>query len=152
MIYSWYKGGRMIVKSRDTERKRLFNVCVTQEYFDDYIGNQKSFVGNLSLRQSKVTTLGKLEYVYGSLRLGNIKISSLGNLKSVSNYLNLNGSGVTTLGNLEYVGFFLDLSNVNLTSLGKLEYVRESIYCTEGTTTCDLLMNSKFRNQVRYIF
>ena len=128
MSYSWYKNGREIVKSWDIKRKSLSNADITQEYFDDYVSNQKHYDGMLNLYDSEITSLGKLESVEGSLRLDNPKMITLGNLKHVSGHLGL--------------------VNLDLTDLGKLESVGGFIYCATNSSTYDLLMDSKFSDQV----
>ena len=147
MEYRWFKNGRMVVKSVDIERISIYGL--TQEYFDDHIGNRKHYEGYLALYETNITSLGKLETVGGYLDLESTKIASLGNLKSVGDGLDLNDcSNLTSLGKLEYVRGDLDLSKTNITDLGKLETVGGDIHCTEGSTTHKLLMNSKFADQV----
>ena len=77
----WYRGGREIVRSYDINRIEVFNI--TQEYYDDYIGNQKTYDGDLFLSQTNITSLGSLETVNGMLYLGGTHLTSLGNLKHV---------------------------------------------------------------------
>ena len=124
--YRWYKNGRPIVKSKDMERVQVSDV--TKEYFDDHIGHQTHYEGNLDLNQTDITDLGKLETVSGSLELSYSAITSLGNLKSVGGYIGLTG--------------------INLTSLGKLESVGFKVFCTANTPTHELFMNSKFKDRI----
>ena len=129
MYYSWYKNSREIIKSYDMERNRIIFKEMTQQYFDDYIGNQKHYKGNLDLYGLNLTSLGKLETVSGWIDLSWSKITSLGNLKGVSGGLNLRDSKITSLGNLEYMeGSY--------------------IHCDEGSTIHKLLMDSKFKEKV----
>ena len=127
MSYSWFKNGRMIVKSVGMERQNIFGI--TQEYYDDYIVSQKNFEGSLTLYKSNIT--------------------SLGNLESVGGDLTLYKSNVTSLGNLKVVEGWLGLSRSKITSLGKLEYVGDNIYCTRNSNTHKMTLDSKFKNQVR---
>ena len=151
MEYRWYKNGRIYVKSDDSviEYSNIFNI--TQEYYDDYIGNQKHYEGDLSLYGSEVTSLGKLESVEDDLNLHKSKVTSLGNLKSVGGFLSLPLTGITSLGNLESVGSYggcLHLQGAELTSLGNLKSVGGIIYCTLDSSTYELFMNSEFRDKV----
>ena len=116
----------MIVNSWDEKRERVFRV--TQEYFDNHISTNKHFGGNLSLYGMVATSLGELERVEGCLNVDDTEMTSLGNLVQVKG--------------------FLSLERVNLTSLGKLETVGDEIYCTEGSDTHKLLMNSIFSDQL----
>ena len=107
--YRWYRDGHVIVKSWDMERRYISDI--TPEYYDDYIGNQKHYKGDLDLNQTDVTSLG----------------------------------------NLKHVGGRLGLVSINLTSLGNLETVGGNIYCTRGSSTYDLLKNSRFKDQIRLV-
>ncbi len=126
MSYSWYKNNRVYAESDDRERTVVFNM--TQEYYDDYIGHQTHYEGDLSLRHSEVTSLGKLESVNGVVDLRFAKITSLDNLKSVSEHLFLKG--------------------INLDSLGNLEHVGGMILCSTNSHTNDLFENSKFKDKL----
>ncbi len=169
MRYIWYKNGRDIMKSWDKERKRIHLPCVTQEYFDGYIGHMahhegdvnlfdskclttlgklESVGGYLDLRFSKITSLGDLRSVDGGIHLTSSNITSLGKLESVSVMLGLSGTKITSLGNLKAVNGHLHLSYTNITDLGELEYVGGDIHCVKGSDTHKLLMNSKFKDQV----
>ncbi len=129
MYYIWYKNSREIVKSYDMERNRIIFKEMTQQYFDDYIGNQTHYKGDLNLYGLNLTSLGKLETVSGWIDLRFSKLTSLGNLKGVSGGL--------------------DLRDSEITSLGKLEYMEGSyIHCDKGTTLYEHLMDSKFKDQV----
>ena len=167
--YRWYKNGRLIMKSYDIEGVRSFGL--TQEYYDDYIGNQKHIEGDLDLRVTNITNLGKLESISGNLNLyfskmlpslgklesvgGDLNLSrsteitSLGNLKHVGGHLDLGHSQITSLGNLEHVAGHLHLDDTNITSLGKLKSVGRLIICTRDNTSYDLFMNSEFKDRVR---
>ena len=79
--------------------------------------------GNLDLRNTDITTLGKLESVGGSFNLTYTLIESLGNLKKVGGYLSLKETSITSLGNLEKVGTDLYLEGTPITSLGELKSV-----------------------------
>lgn len=127
--YRWYRDGRMIVKSEDEDREDIFGI--TKEYFDDYISIKRHHNGILNLE--------------------GVNITSLGNLKSVGGYLALSHTGMTSLDNIEHVGSVLILNETNLTNLGKLERVDGDVYCNVGTTTYDLLMNSKFKDKIRLV-
>ncbi len=146
MEYRWFKDGRMYVKSKDIKRSTVFGV--TKEYFDEYIGDQDHFEGNLILSDANITSLGNLESVGGNLGLSYTKITSLGKLNRVSGNVFLNNLDITTLGKLERVGGAILLGGTNLKSLGKLDQVRRKIECTKNTSTHELLMNSKFRDKI----
>ena len=79
--------------------------------------------GNLDLRNTDITTLGKLESVEGDFILTYTPIESLGNLKYVGGYLSLTETPITSLGNLEKVGDALYLGDTPITSLGELKSV-----------------------------
>ena len=115
----------MYVKSWDMDHKRVFGI--TQEYFEDYIGNQKHYEGSLDLRGNGVKSLGMLERINGYLEMGT-RVVSLGDLVYIGGHLNLEGSGMTSLGNLEYVG--------------------GTIYSSTNSIIYGVLMNSKFKDQV----
>jgi hypothetical protein len=84
------------------------------------LGKLTSVGGDLDLFNTKVTSLGKLTRVGGYLCLTNTKVTSLGKLISVGGDLNLTNTKVTSLGTLISVGGFLDLTNTKVTSLGTL--------------------------------
>ena len=126
MQYIWYKNNRVCIKSWDMEHTNTYNM--TQEYYDDYIGNQTHHKGNLLLNSSSVKSLGRLKHVDG--------------------HLDIQHSKVTTLGNLEHVSEYLYAEQIELTSLGNLKSVGEEIFCNEGGATYELFMNSKFKDQV----
>ena len=149
MRYIWYKNGMMIVESKDKEGRPFISSSITQEYFDDYIGNQKNHEGSLNLHTSGVKSLGKLESVEGYLELTQTNLTTLGNLKTVGGELSLVDTNITSLGNLESVGQGLDLLGTNLTSLGKLNHVGGRIYCKEDSVIYKLLMDSKFKSKIR---
>jgi hypothetical protein len=79
--------------------------------------------GNLDLRNTDITTLGKLESVGGDFNLTYTLIESLGDLKKVGGYLSLKETPITSLGNLEKVGTALYLEGTPITSLGELKSV-----------------------------
>ena len=126
MSYRWFKNNRMYVATYDIEMTDINRL--TPEYFDDYIGIQSHYKGDLNLMYTKITTLGKLEHASTSIFMRRTNITSLGNLKSV--------------------GFNLDLRETNITDLGKLEQVGGSIFCTRDSSTHELLLNSKFVDRV----
>ncbi len=149
--YRWYRDGGMYVKSRDLIRRKIFDV--TPQYFDEHIGNQTHYEGLLNLTNSKITSLGKLESVEGNVSLKYSKITSLGKLESVSGHIDLKFSNITNLGNLKTVDGDIYLRGVDsIESLGKLETVGGVIYCDHQTPIHDMLMNSKFKDQVRKPF
>jgi hypothetical protein len=78
-------------------------------------GIPAEYPGSLDLRDSKVTSLGKLASVGGSLNLSGSEVTSLGKLASVGGSLYLRGSKVTSLGKLASVGGSLDLSGSKVT-------------------------------------
>ena len=149
MEYNWYKNGRLVIKSEDMEKVWVFEM--TQEYFDEYIGNQTHHKGNLYIPHSTgVTSLGMLEHVDGDLMVDDdhTSLRSLSNLEFVKGELDLSYSKVASLGNLKHVGLDLDLRGTNITDLGKLEHVGGDIYCSTGTTTDELFVNSKFSDKI----
>lgn len=83
--------------------------------------------GNLDLRNTDITTLGKLESVGGDFNLTYTLIESLGNLKYVGGYLSLKETSITSLGNLEKVGTALYLEGTPITSLGELKSVGDDL-------------------------
>ncbi len=140
---------------------------ITDEYFYDYIGDQthyeddldlsytnitslsnlKSVGGVLDLTKSKITSLSELKHA-GGLHLVRSGIQNLGKLESVHTHLNLDRTEITSLGNLKSVGGNLGLNHTNITDLGKLEVVGGIILCTRDSPTHELLMNSKFKDQL----
>ena len=105
---------------------------MTQEYFDDYIGNQKHYSSWLDL-------------------YGYVNITDLSNLEIVSGWLDLSFTCMTSLGKLERVQGDLSLRGVVLTSLGNLEHVSGQICCTRNSSTHKLLLNSEFKDQIRLV-
>ncbi len=149
MEYRWYKNGRIYVKSEDMKRKDVIAKSITQEYYDEYIGNQTHYEGHLNLiNNSNVTSLGNLKRLMGGLYLSDNKINDLGDLEYVGRNLDLRRSNITSLGKIKSVGGNLNLIDVNITSLGKLEYVGRYIDCTKGSVIHELLMDSKFKDIV----
>lgn len=115
---------------------------------------------DIMLRHSKVEDLGSLEYVGDSLYVDYKEITSLGNLTEVGGYVDLSGAEkLETLGNLTKVGFNSNvvsdslwlLNTPNLKSLGKLEAVAGGkIHVTRGSTTAQLVEDSKFASMIVY--
>ena len=104
------------------------------------------FPGSLDLRDTPVTSLGKLASVGGSLDLRVTKVTSLGNLASVGGSLNLRGTKVTSLGNLASVGGNLYLGGTPVTSLGNLASVGGNLYL--GGTKVTVPATCKVRGSV----
>ncbi len=155
MKYIWYKNSREIVRSKELERTNVYRV--TPEYFDDYVSCDKHHEGDLDLGlYTDITSLGNLETVGGYLYLGGaLKLTSLGNLRSVGkdrngSWLNLDDTNVTSLGKLESVNgaIYLRGNVCNLTDLGNLKNVEWDIICAKGSPIYELLMDSKFKEQV----
>ena len=134
MSYSWYKDGRFYVESFEIDSYSFMHgvMRMSQEYFDDYIGNHTYFGDNLYLCDSTVKSLGMLEHVNGNLNITNSELTSLGEVKHVEGDL--------------------DIEHSNITSLGKLEYVGGVIFCIEGSVIHELLMDSKFKDDVVGIY
>jgi hypothetical protein len=84
--------------------------------------------GNLDLRNTDITTLGKLESVGGDFNLTYTLIESLGDLKKVWGYLSLKETPITSLGELKSVGHDLDLDFSKIKSLGNLKSVGDNLY------------------------
>ena len=138
------------MKSKNKDREYILDA--TPEYFNDYISNQTHHYGDyLDLEGSDITDLGSLENVGSNLNLQETDITSLGNINSVGGHLSLSYTGITSLDNLNSVGGGLFLIGVKLISLGKLEHVSGKIYCSRGSSTHKLLMNSKFKDQIRLV-
>ena len=146
MEYIWYKNNRMVTKSDDMGRVWVFEM--TQEYFDDYIGNQKQHKGDLIIHSKSVKSLGIIEHVDGELMIDDDH-TSLSNLEYVKSGLDVSFSNITSLGNLKHVGRDLNLYDTEITSLGKLEHVGGKIICRRNSDTYEFLMNSKFKDQVK---
>ena len=128
MEYRWYRNSRFYVESDDIERTKISHKGLTKDYFDDHIATRRNHDNYLSLCDSDVTSLGELEVI--------------------SYYLDLRRSKVTSLGNLKWVGGHLYLRETNITDLGNLRYVSGRIFCDKGSVIHELLMDSKFRDQV----
>ena len=148
MEYKWYRNGRDVVKSYDIDRESIHGV--TKEYFDDYIGTESLYWRALNLSGVGVSDLGELQHVSGDLILEKSKIKSLGKLESVSGELDLRNTEIKSLGELKRVQSYLDLRGTHITDLGKLEHVGIRVYCTERSVTHTLLLDSKFKNQIRH--
>ena len=159
------------MKSGDIDGNDLYGM--SKEYFDDHIainkvhdgsldlpkgvnsmGNLETIKGNLITWKTSLTSLGKLKEIEGSYSTGvdslQTNITTLGNLERVGGHISLAYSKLTSLGNLKHVGRNLYMENTELTSLGKLESVGGRIFCTLGGRVYDLLMNSKFKDQVNH--
>ncbi len=146
--YTWYKNGRVIVKSRDDGRKNHISRSISQEYYDDYIGGRTHYEDRLDLYKSSITTLSNIKTSDYSICLNESMATSLGDLENVGGSLDLSRSKITSLDKLKTVGSNLILRFTSFTSLGALEHVGGKIFCNEGGVTHDLLMNSKFKDQV----
>jgi len=95
--------------------------------------------------------LGNAPIIGGYLDLGSASIETLDGLESVGSWLNLYNTPIKSLGNLKSVGVNLNLSHTpNLKSLGKLDHVGGVIFVTEGSTTEELVKNSKFAGKIGY--
>ena len=125
MSYIWYKDNRRLIKSLDKERQKVFGV--NKEYFDGYIAIHERYERQLSLHNVDIDDLGELKHINGGLSISHTKITSLGKLETIE-------------GNLS-------LYDTNLTDLGNLERVSGTIYCIKGSTTHELLLNSKFKDK-----
>ena len=83
----------------------------------------KIILGNVWLGDSKVTDLGKLQYIGGDADFYLSKVAKLGNLQTIGGYVDFRYSEVTDLGNLEYIGGYAIFSYSKVTDLGKLQYI-----------------------------
>jgi hypothetical protein len=98
---------------------------ILQKFLESQGYPRYSIGGDLSLRYTKIETLGNLVRVEGKLDLESCQnLESLENLEYVGGNLNLlYCKNLKSIGNLEYVGGFLDLWGTDIKTLGKLEYV-----------------------------
>ena len=124
---------RRVLREEQEEEKllkipgfRFFNNDwnILQKFLESQ-GNPRYSIGDLSLSETKIETLGNLVRVEGDLDLESCQnLESLGNLEYVGGWLDLKGTDIETLGNLNYVGDTLDLESCqNFESLGNLKSV-----------------------------
>jgi len=76
---------------------------------------------DLDLKETRIKSLGNLEYVVGNLDLEETPIKSLGNLEYVGGYLDLKDTIINDFGNLKYVGGNLKISHCPLSELSDEE-------------------------------
>ena len=76
---------------------------------------------DLDLKETRIKSLGNLEYVVGNLDLEETPIKSLGNLEYVGGYLDLKDTIINDFGNLKYVGGNLKISHCPLSELSDKE-------------------------------
>lgn len=100
------------------------------------LGNIEEIDGDLALIGSSIQSLGKLRKVTGSIWVAQFHpfthLKDLANLEYVGKDLNLKSSPIKTLSNLSKVGRTLNLRNTTIESLGKLSYVGHSVYLPES--------------------
>lgn len=97
------------------------------------IGNLKKAY-SLSLEKSSLPGLGNLETISNSLLLRDSRVSSLGKLRVVGGTVNLHGNKkLVSLGNLERVGGFLSLWFSALENLEDLEEVGNLVLTMPGS-------------------
>jgi len=116
------------------------------------LGNAPIIGGFVDLGYSSIETLDGLESVEGYfLSVFNTPIKSLGNLKIVGRDLNLYDTpNLESLGKLKSVGRNLFLTDTpKLKSLGKLDHVGGRIFVNKGSSTEELVKNSKFADKVQ---
>lgn len=93
------------------------------------LGGLKKIGGDMHFYDSRLESLGDLEFVGKSLHLNESKkLKSLDNLKKVCESLYLTDSGVEDLGDLEYVGSDAWFNRTKIKDVSKLKYVGEYIY------------------------
>lgn len=93
------------------------------------LGGLKKIGGDMFFYDSRLESLGDLEFVGKSLHLNECKkLQSLGNLKKVCESLYLTDSSVENLGNLEYVGHDAWFNRTKIKDVSKLRFVGEYIY------------------------
>jgi hypothetical protein len=76
---------------------------------------------DLDLKETRIKSLGNLEYVVGNLDLEETPIKSLGNLEYVGGRLDLTNTTINDFGNLKYVGDNLRVSDCPLDELSDNE-------------------------------
>ena len=104
---------------------------VLPQHFLNYKGKPLfSINSDLSLRRTKIKSLGNLTSVGGRLDLRFSNIESLGNLTSVGGYLDLYGTKIESLGNLTSVGGELDLTNTPLSKKYSEKEIRKIVSVT----------------------
>jgi len=88
------------------------------------LGNLRVVYGNIDLRWSKITSLGKLERIEGNLNAQHTGLEDLGELKYAKGSVDIAGCKMVDLGNLEEVEGDLNIYfNGNIKDLGHLRYV-----------------------------
>jgi len=128
---------RRVLREEQEEEKllkipgfRFFNNDwnILQKFLESQ-GNPRYSIGDLSLSEAKIETLGNLVRVEGDLDLESCQnLESLENLEYVGGYLDLRGcKNLQSLGNLEYVGGWLDLKGTDIETLGNLNYVGDNL-------------------------
>jgi hypothetical protein len=118
------------------------------------LGNIEEIDGDLALIGSSIETLGKLKRVTGSLWIAQFhpftNLKDLTELEYVGKDLYLKGSPVKTLSNISKVGRTLNLRNTQIESLGKLSFVGHCLYLPKSRKDLFDLSNIHVNGNVRY--
>ncbi|WP_276503399.1 hypothetical protein [Terrimonas pollutisoli] len=118
------------------------------------LGNIEEIDGDLALIGSSIQSLGKLRKVTGSLWVAQFhpftNLEDLANLEYVGKDLYLKSSPIKTLSNLSKVGRTLNLRNTSIESLGKLAYVGHCIYLPKSRKEFFDLTGIHINGKVRY--
>jgi hypothetical protein len=118
------------------------------------LGNIEEIDGDLALIGSSIQSLGKLRKVTGSLWVAQFNpftnLEDLANLEYVGKDLYLKSTPIKTLSNLSKVGRTLNLRNTSIVSLGKLSYVGHCFYLPKSRKEFFDLTAIRINGTVRY--
>ena len=87
------------------------------------LGNIEYIGGNIDLLGQELEDIEKLKYIDGSACFAHCKINSLKNLKSIKHNAWFKNAKIGDLGNLESIGFFADFTNSKIENLGNLKSI-----------------------------
>lgn len=118
------------------------------------LGNIEEIDGDLALIGSSIQSLGKLRKVTGSLWVAQFhpftSLEDLADLEYVGKDLYLKSSPIKNLSNLSKVGRTLNLRNTSIESLGKLSYVGHCFYLPKSRKEFFDLTGIHINGKVRY--
>lgn len=118
------------------------------------LGNIEEIDGDLALIGSSIETLGNLRKVTGSLWIAQshpfTNLKDLGELEYVGKDLYLKGSPIKTLSKVSKVGRTLNLRNTSIESLGNLSFIGHCFYLPKSRKDFFDLSNIHIGGNVRY--
>lgn len=108
------------------------------------LGKLEVVYGRKQVEEKSIFRTKKKEASYLGISVKYSKIQSLGRLRKVYGSIGLNSS-ITTLGNLEFLGSSLYISNLNVQDLGKLKTIDGILYLEDDSNRCKVMSLGKLK-------